>query len=126
MAEIVQIHEGVSIRRYAIEKAVIRIGRHPDNDIFVDEKVVSMEHAQIKALQEPDENGRRRYYIEDLESTNCTFVNDQKITRTLLNDNDLIRVGWSTFKFVDTQERAAEKTHRIYKSWIPGVYYTKD
>ena len=126
MAEIVQIHEGVAIRRYAIEKAVIRIGRHPDNDIFIDEKVVSMEHAQIKALQDPDENGRQRYSIEDLESTNCTFVNDQKITRTLLNDNDLIRVGWSTFKFVDTQERTAEKTHRIYKSWIPGVYYTKD
>lgn len=126
MAEIVQIHEGVVIKRHTLEKAVTCIGRHPENDIFIDEKVVSLEHAQIKQLQEPNENGRRQYLIEDLDSTNCTFVNDQKITRMLLNDDDLIRIGWTTFKFVDPRERAPEKTQRIYKSWIPGVYYTKD
>jgi len=126
MAEIVQVHEGVVIKRHAIEKPVIRIGRHPDNDIFIDDNVVSLEHAQIKELKEPNTDGRRRYFLEDLKSTNCTFVNDRKISRTLLNDNDMIRIGWSTFKFVDPNERAAEKTQRIYKSWIPGVYYTKD
>jgi len=126
MPEIVHIHEGVVIKRHVIEKTVTRIGRHPDNDILIDDKVVSLNHALIKEVKEPNDNSRRRYYIEDLGSTNCTFVNDLKITRTLLNDNDLIRIGWNTFKFVDPTEREAEKTHRIYKSWIPGVYYTKD
>jgi hypothetical protein len=38
----------------------------------------------------------------------------------------MIRVGWNTFKFVDEAEGDANKTAKIRKSWIPGVYYTKD
>ncbi len=38
----------------------------------------------------------------------------------------MIRVGWNTFKFIDETEGDPNKTAKIKKSWIPGVYYTED
>jgi hypothetical protein len=38
----------------------------------------------------------------------------------------MIRVGWNTFKFIDEAEGDPNKTAKIRKSWIPGVYYTED
>jgi pSer/pThr/pTyr-binding forkhead associated (FHA) protein len=112
MAMVVQMHEGVAINKFQLDKPVLRIGRDPDSDIFIDNTVVSTEHAVIRA--------------EDLKSTNSTFVNGEKITRHKLRHNDLIRVGWNTFKFIDETEGDPNKTAKIRKSWIPGVYYTED
>jgi pSer/pThr/pTyr-binding forkhead associated (FHA) protein len=91
MAMVVQMHEGVAINKFQLDKPVLRIGRDPD-----------------------------------LKSTNSTFVNGEKITRHKLRHNDLIRVGWNTFKFIDEAEGEPNKTAKIRKSWIPGVYYTED
>ncbi|UCH20750.1 MAG: FHA domain-containing protein [Deltaproteobacteria bacterium] len=126
MASIVHIHEGVVIKKFPLEKSPLRIGRNPDNDIFIDDKVVSMEHAIVEVLEDTDQKEIRYYYIEDLESTNGTHVNGKKITRQKLNHNDIIRVGWNMFKFIDAVERKKEKTLKIHKSWIPRVYYTKE
>jgi hypothetical protein len=38
----------------------------------------------------------------------------------------MIRVGWNTFKFIDEAEGDPNKTAKIRKSWIPGVYYTEE
>ena len=66
------------------------------------------------------------FFIEDKGSTNGTFVNEIKIERQQLHHNDNIRVGWNNFIFIDENEQDLEKTTEIKKSWIPGVYYTKD
>src|SRR6516162_2949670 len=61
-------------------------GRNPDCQVVIPETSVSREHAQILRIQ-------GRYYIEDLKSRNGTFVNNQRInSRTLLNNNDKIRI----------------------------------
>ena len=88
--------------------------------------MVSTEHAVIKAEDDPTSDDGPEFFIEDLKSTNSTFVNGEKITRHKLRHDDMIRVGWNTFRFVDKAEGDLNKTAKIRKSWIPGVYYTED
>jgi pSer/pThr/pTyr-binding forkhead associated (FHA) protein len=127
MAMIVQLHEGVAINKFKLDaKTILRIGRDPDSDIFIDNTVVSSAHAVIKAKDNPGSDGAPEYYIKDLNSTNSTFVNDQKVTRHKLQHNDMIRVGWNNFKFLDETEGNPDRTSKIRKSWIPGVYYTEE
>ena len=126
MAVIVQLHEGVAINKFELDKSVIRIGRDPDSEIFIDDKVVSLDHAVIEVDTGPSGSKKPTYTIRDLGSTNQTFVNDRPITRQELHNNDQIRVGWNTFKFIDDAERKRERTLKIHKSWIPRVYYTKE
>jgi pSer/pThr/pTyr-binding forkhead associated (FHA) protein len=126
MAMVVQMHEGVAINKFKLDKPVLRIGRNPDSDIFIDNTVVSTEHAVIKTEDDPAADSGPEYFIEDLKSTNSTFVNGEKITRHKLRHDDMIRVGWNTFRFIDEAERDLNKTAKIRKSWIPGVYYTEE
>ena len=122
----VQLHDGVIIAKFPLDKAEIRIGRDPDSDIFIDDKVVSLAHALVEIVSDPDRPKNRKYFIRDLGSTNGTFVNDKTVTHHRLTNEDLIRIGWTTFRFVETEKRKGDKTLKIHKSWIPGVYYTKD
>jgi serine phosphatase RsbU (regulator of sigma subunit)/pSer/pThr/pTyr-binding forkhead associated (FHA) protein len=62
------------------------LGRNPDCDVVISGTAVSREHAQILAIQ-------GKYYIEDKQSRNGTFVNNQQINgRTLLKDSDRIKI----------------------------------
>ena len=126
MALIVQLHNGVAINKCKLDKPKLSIGRSSECDIFIDDAVVSSEHAVIELIENPDSTDAAEYYIEDRDSTNSTFVNDQKITRQKLSHDDIIRVGWVNFKFIDEKKADPEKTARIRKSWIPGVYYAKE
>ena len=126
MAIVVQLHEGVAINKFKLDKPILRIGRDPASDIFIDNAVVSTEHAVIEVKDSPKSGGAPEYYIEDLKSTNSTYVNDEKITRHKLEHNDMIRVGWNNFRFLDESEGDPDKTSKIRKSWIPGVYYTEE
>ena len=125
MALIVQLHEGVAINKCPLDKPELSIGRSPQCDIFIDDAVVSAEHALIERVEKADSQDDVGYYIRDLDSTNGTFVNNQKIERHKLLHEDLIRVGWVTFKFIDETKADPDQTAKIHKSWIPGVYYTK-
>jgi pSer/pThr/pTyr-binding forkhead associated (FHA) protein len=126
MAIIIQLHDGVAIKKFSINKPSFRIGRNPENDIYIDDKVVSMEHAVIEAVEDPNQKGAEEYYIKDLGSTNNTYVNGKKITRKKLNNNDFVRIGLNDFKFILEDEGESDKTVKIRKSWIPGVFYTKE
>jgi pSer/pThr/pTyr-binding forkhead associated (FHA) protein len=126
MAMVVQLHESVAINKFKLDKPILRIGRDPASDIFIDNAVVSTEHAVIEVNESPKSGGAPEYYIEDLKSTNSTYVNDEKITRRKLQHNDMIRVGWNNFRFLDESEGDPDKTSKIRKSWIPGVYYTEE
>ena len=76
-------------------------------------------------IENPDAAAEAEYYIEDQGSTNHTFVNEQEIKRHKLSHDDIIRVGWVNFKFIDETKADPDKTAKIHKSWIPGVYYSK-
>jgi pSer/pThr/pTyr-binding forkhead associated (FHA) protein len=118
------IHEGLTIQSIPIEKDHLLIGRSTDADIYIDDKMVSNRHAKI--ITKTAAKGEQEYHIEDLDSTNHTFVNGEKITRHQLVHEDHIRIGKHLFKFVDGDAAVEEKTTKLHKSWIPGVYYTKE
>ena len=70
----------------------VSIGRRPDNMIIIDHPVVSARHARV--FREGS-----HYVIEDLKSTNGTFVNQKPIARHLLIEGDTVVVGKHTLVF---------------------------
>ena len=68
------------------------LGRAPDCDIVLNDPTVSAYHCQFKF-----ENGQWR--IQDLRSTNGTYVNGRRITEALLRPNDVIRTGMHEMVF---------------------------
>jgi hypothetical protein len=77
---------------YRITKEKTTIGKSEESDIVVKGDFISRNHAIL--VSEKD-----RFILNDLESTNHTFVNDKKISRRILKDNDLIKFGEAVFKF---------------------------
>ena len=126
MAVIVLLHEDVMIDKYAVDTKGLVIGRSLDCDVFLDDNLVSKKHAQIEVVESLPSGTDREYFLTDLNSTNHTYLNGKEVTRCKLNSNDLVRVGRHTFKFIDESAAQAEKTAKLRKSWIPGVYYTKE
>jgi len=95
---------------YPIEFSQIGIGRVYDNEIAIDDESISAYHALITV--EPcatNKQNNNEYIIEDLESTNKTFVNGQAISRHKLQDGDIIRVGETRVKFSLNEYVSANK-----------------
>jgi diguanylate cyclase (GGDEF)-like protein len=80
-------------RRFKIDIGVRIIGRAIKSDIYLDDDSVSRTHAKIK-------NNGKSIQIQDLKSTNGTYVNDQSIILKSLHDGDLIKIGRTIFKFL--------------------------
>ena len=123
MAMIVQTVDGVVTNKFDIEQSALKFGRTADNQVQIDDLAVSNKHAQI--ICEASNNGGVAYFLEDLGSTNGSFINEKKIEKQLLHHNDSLRIGWNVFTFIDENEVDFEKTSQIKKSWIPGIYYTR-
>ncbi|WP_329193070.1 MULTISPECIES: FHA domain-containing protein [unclassified Streptomyces] len=75
----------------------VRIGRAPDNDLVVDDLVVSRHHAELRAL--PDGT----YEIADLASHNGTYLNGVPVDRARVADGDIVGIGHSAFCLVGDQ-----------------------
>jgi sigma-B regulation protein RsbU (phosphoserine phosphatase) len=79
-----------------LDQERISLGRNPDCHVVIPVTSVSREHARITRVQ-------GKYYIEDLQSRNGTFINNQQITnRTLLKHNDHIRICDFQATFLDS------------------------
>lgn len=114
MASLSQLVDNVVVNTFELEQPETRIGRRADNDIRIDEISVSGQHAMIEAVPNAYLEGTIDYYITDNESTNGTFVNDIRVDgRQRLNSNDMVRVGWNEFRFIDEEENTLEKTAYI-------------
>ncbi len=75
------------------------IGRTSDNDLQVPLDDVSRQHARIFCRKE-------EYYIEDLGSTNGTFVNGISVVKCVLRNNDQIEIGDAKIIFVEVETRS--------------------
>ncbi|MEH0420667.1 ABC transporter ATP-binding protein/permease [Streptomyces sp. B21-083] len=75
----------------------VRIGRADDNDLIVDDLLVSRRHAELRA--HPDGT----YEIVDLGSHNGTFLNGGPVARAILTPGDIVGVGHSAFCLVGDQ-----------------------
>lgn len=111
MAILAQLIDDVVANRFDLKGVRLSLGRHPKNDIQIDEQAVSSRHAIITAVANTHFPEYREFYLEDLGSTNGTFVNDEQLTKKIrLHHNDVIRLAWNKFKFVDDMESKLEKT----------------
>jgi hypothetical protein len=77
--------EGIDLKDYVVG-AGVTIGRLPDNAVIIDNPAVSGHHARVFRDGE-------RVVLEDLRSTNGTFVNGRPVTRQVLQHGDRILVG---------------------------------
>lgn len=92
MAKLMLKFKEAMLKEIRLEKKVTTIGRAPTNDIVIDNLVVSGAHAKIV-----NEGGR--YFIEDTNSTNGTFIGGRRITKSPLVHNAQIVIGEYTLLF---------------------------
>ena len=94
MAKIIVTLDDNLIKVVPLLKERMTLGRRPYNDIVVDNLAVSGEHAALQAIG-------NEYYIEDLNSTNGTYINGKKIKRQILHAGDSIEIGKYTIKYAN-------------------------
>ena len=82
-----------------LDQIQMRIGRAPDNEIIIEDETVSGYHALITIRPKERKENSNEYIIEDLNSTNKTFVNNNPIENHCLREGDIIRIGETRLKF---------------------------
>jgi pSer/pThr/pTyr-binding forkhead associated (FHA) protein len=90
---------GTGDEELLLNRQELTIGRALDNDLILNDAAVSLHHARIAKIQD-------LFYIEDLGSTNNTFVNEQRTDEQPLTPGDQIRIGDQVLIF----EQAAADT----------------
>jgi len=107
MAKLVLSFNGDVVKEYELDKENITIGRKPDNDIHIDNLAVSGVHAKILTILNDS-------FIEDLDSTNGTYIAGNKINKHALQNGDSVVIGKHELKYVnanaDSEEGEFEKT----------------
>jgi pSer/pThr/pTyr-binding forkhead associated (FHA) protein len=77
------------IKTIESDKDELAIGRNPGNDVQIDNLAVSDKHARII-------RGQDGFVLQDLDSTNGTFVNEKKVTQVILKEKDAVNIGKHT------------------------------
>jgi pSer/pThr/pTyr-binding forkhead associated (FHA) protein len=114
MPLLAQLVDDVVVNKIELKQGTMTIGRHPDSDIQIDDTTISSRHARINVAASDYIENAVDVTVEDLGSTNGTFVNEEAIsTRRLLVTNDIVRVGWNKFKFIDENQVDLEGTAHI-------------
>jgi diguanylate cyclase (GGDEF)-like protein len=112
-AVLVQVHPpGANLgRRFTLGGEEHVVGRLDEVDISIQEDAVSRRHARLYRVD-------TRWTIEDLGSTNGSYVNDVRVTRRELADGDILRFGSAIFKFLSGTNIEAAYHEEIYKMSI--------
>lgn len=95
-------------RRYAIEARETTLGRDEGSDIVVDDATVARHHVALIR----DEHGVE---LRDLGTRGGTYVNDQRVERTRLAHGDMLGVGRSAFKVLDSDDPEQDYHEEIYR-----------
>lgn len=86
MSKIILALNNKVIAEYLLDKEIFSIGRRPDNDIQIDNLAASGHHAKVTTILNDA-------FIEDLGSTNGTFVNGKIVKKRALSDGDKVTIG---------------------------------
>jgi diguanylate cyclase (GGDEF)-like protein len=98
----------------ALDKSSITIGRGSQADFVIRDDIASRLHAEIIRLEV--EGAIAEYYVNDLGSTNGTYLNGTKITgQQLLEDGDKVKVGNHLMKFALLDEFEAEFQEKLHQ-----------
>ena len=100
MARLILSLDSQVLAEYNMSKERYTIGRLPDNDVRIDNPAVSGHHSLIINILNDS-------FLEDLNSTNGTYVNGKLIKKHALQHGDVITIGHHQLRFSD--DRSAEK-----------------
>ena len=103
MGKLVVSLDNVVIKEFQITKERTTLGRRPYNDIVIDNLAVSGEHAVLQMVGAD-------VFLEDLNSTNGTYINGKAVKKQLLSNNDVVEVGKYRIKFLAEDAEDYEKT----------------
>jgi hypothetical protein len=107
--------DGVVIKEVQLTKDRTTLGRRPYNDIVIDNLAVSGEHAVLQLTGND-------VYLEDLNSTNGTYVNGKAVKKQSLQNNDTVEIGKYKIKFINEAPGATfEKTMIFKPGMVPPV-----
>jgi two-component system, cell cycle response regulator len=98
-------------KRFALTRNEVVLGRGSDCDIQVDRDSVSRRHARV--FRNTDQ-----WMVEDLQSTNGSYVNDVPVQNSMLRDADFLKIGAAIFKFLSGQGVEASYHEEIYRMTI--------
>jgi pSer/pThr/pTyr-binding forkhead associated (FHA) protein len=101
MARLILSLDGQVMAEYNMNKERYTVGRLPDNDIRIDNPAVSGHHSLVINILNDS-------FLEDLNSTNGTYVNGKLIKKHALQHGDVVTVGHHQLRFVDTQSPDTE------------------
>jgi len=80
------IENETAVKSIRLQGGAISIGRANDNDVLISDRTVSSHHARIFTYFNAS-------YIEDLNSTNGTFINGKRVQKHTLHPGDVVRLG---------------------------------
>ncbi len=106
--------DGVVIKEVQLSKDRTTLGRRPYNDIVIDNLAVSGEHAVL--LMAGNE-----VYLEDLNSTNGTYVNGKAVKKQLLQNSDTVEIGKYKIKYINEAPSAGFEKTMIFKPGSVGM-----
>ena len=108
-ASLIQYNGANLGKRIHLSEQRIVVGRTPEAHLFINEASVSRQHAAISS-------NVAGFEIEDLGSSNGTFINDVKVVaRTQLKDGDMIRLGTILFRFFASDNAESIMADKIYR-----------
>jgi pSer/pThr/pTyr-binding forkhead associated (FHA) protein len=106
--------DGVVIKEVQLTKDRTSLGRRPYNDIVIDNLAVSGEHAVLQM-------SGAEVHVEDLNSTNGTYVNGKAVKKQLLQNNDTVEIGKYKIKYVNEAADAGFEKTMMIKSGSAGL-----
>ena len=104
MAKLYFSLDGNALGEFALNKERITIGRRPTNNIHIDNLAVSGEHAVITTIAGDS-------FLEDLNSTNGTIVNQKPVKKHVLNHADVIEFGKYQLRFENLAQEKLGNQH---------------
>ena len=103
--------DGVVIKEVEISQERTTLGRRPYNDIVIDNLAISGEHAVFEVQG-------NQVYLEDMDSTNGTYVNGKAVQRQALRNGDTIEIGKYKVRFLSEEENHNYEKTMVFK---PGM-----
>jgi hypothetical protein len=94
MAKLILSMESMLLKEIPLTKERMTIGRKPHNDIQIDNLAISGEHAVVVTILNDS-------FLEDLHSTNGTFINGHSVDKHFLQNGDVIELGKYRLKYVN-------------------------
>ena len=100
-------------RDYPINKTIFSIGKNPSNDIVVTDEFISSYHCKL-------EFRGNSFFLKDLQSTNGTTLNGQRVLEAIVKDKSVIEIGKAKFNFLIKQENKKDLP-KIHENYFHGM-----